>query len=119
MQAPTAEQKALIAKGRTAFTNVGCASCHTPAMHLAQTRFEEPTARGNGNFYDHALAKKDPNYDPKRPFSVDILKDTDEPRAEAVIRSLEACRPDIFYANLRKTVALIAKKLCRLEEIDR
>ena len=83
VQAPTAEQKALIAKGRAAFTNVGCASCHTPAMHLAKTRFEEPTARGNGNFYDHGLAKKDPNYDPKRPFSVDILKDTDEPRAEA------------------------------------
>jgi len=83
VQAPTAEQKALIVKGRAAFTNVGCASCHTPAMHLAQTRFEEPTARGNGNFYDHGLAKKDPNYDPKRPFSVDILKDMDEPRAEA------------------------------------
>ena len=41
------------------------------------------TAHGNGNYYDHALAKKDPDYDPKRPFSFDVLKDTSEPRPEA------------------------------------
>lgn len=83
VQAPTAEQTARIAKGRAAFMSVGCASCHTPDMHLGHTRFEEPTARGNGNYYDHTLAKRDTNYDPKHPFSFDVLTDDPEPRVEA------------------------------------
>jgi hypothetical protein len=24
-------------------------------MHLGHTKFEEPTARGNGNYYDHTI----------------------------------------------------------------
>ena len=69
-------------EGTTAFTHAGCATCHTPAMRLAKTRLEEPTARGNGNYFDRALASKDANYDPKRPFFVDLLKDAEEPRVE-------------------------------------
>jgi CxxC motif-containing protein (DUF1111 family) len=52
-------------------------------MPLLDTRFEEPTLRGNGHYYDAALAKLDPDYDPKRPFAFDVLKDAQPPRAEA------------------------------------
>jgi Di-haem oxidoreductase, putative peroxidase len=80
---PTAEQSAQIEAGRKEFMDIGCASCHTPEMTLVHTRFEEPTARGNGSYYDHALAKHDAGYDPRRPFSFDILKEAQPPRAEA------------------------------------
>jgi CxxC motif-containing protein (DUF1111 family) len=83
VQAPHADDKKRIDAGRALFTTVGCASCHTPEMTLANTRFEEPTLRGNGNYYDPALAKLDPTYDPKRPVAFDILKDAKPPRAEA------------------------------------
>ena len=82
-QAPSAEDLAKIEAGRKLFASIGCASCHTPEMPLANTRFEEPTLRGNGNYYDQALAKLDPSYDPKRPFAFDILKDAKPPQAEA------------------------------------
>jgi mono/diheme cytochrome c family protein len=83
VQAPSSQDRARIEAGRALFTSVGCATCHTPEMTLANTRFEEPTLRGNGNYYDAALAKLDPNYDPKRPFAFDVLKDAKAPRAEA------------------------------------
>lgn len=83
VKAPTNEQVARIQAGRAAFDAIGCASCHTPEMRLANTRFEEPTSRGNGYYHDQALAKRDPGYDPKRPFAFDILKDAQTPRAEA------------------------------------
>jgi CxxC motif-containing protein (DUF1111 family) len=82
VKAPSADEAKRIESGRAAFAAVGCASCHTPEMPLANTRFEEPTLRGNGNYYDAALARKDANYDPKRPFAFDILKDAQPPRAE-------------------------------------
>jgi cytochrome c peroxidase len=80
---PTPGQTAQIAAGRKAFAAIGCASCHTPEMVLMNTRFEEPTLRGNGNYYYAALAKQDPNFDPKRPAWFDILKQAQPPRAEA------------------------------------
>lgn len=80
---PTPEQTAQIAAGRKAFSAIGCASCHTPEMTLTNTRFEEPTLRGNGNYYNPVLAKQDPGYDPKRPAWFDILKQAQPPRAEA------------------------------------
>jgi cytochrome c peroxidase len=83
VQAPSAEGAARIERGRKLLADVGCASCHRPEMPLINTRFEEPTARGNGNYYDQALAKLDTNYDPKRPAAFDILKDAQPPRAEA------------------------------------
>ena len=79
---PSPEDAARVEAGRRAFAQVGCASCHTPQMPLLNTRFEEPTLRGNGHYYDAALAKLDPDYDPKRPFAFDILKDAQPPRAE-------------------------------------
>jgi mono/diheme cytochrome c family protein len=99
VQPPTAEEKALIVKGSALFASAGCASCHTPAMHLAQTRFEEPTARGNGNYYDHALAKHDPNYDPKRPFAFDVLKDMGNPLPEADPKGGVVVR---LYSDMRR-----------------
>ena len=62
---------------------LGCATCHTPEMPLLNTRFEEPTLRGRGQYYDAALARLDPGYDPKRPFAFDILQEAQPPRAEA------------------------------------
>ena len=83
VQMPSAEELARIDAGRSLFSTIGCASCHRPEMTLTNTRFEEPTLRGNGNFYDQALAKLDTHYDPKHPAAFDILKDAQEPRAEA------------------------------------
>jgi mono/diheme cytochrome c family protein len=80
--APNAGDQAKIAAGRAAFGAIGCAACHTPEMRLANTRFEEPTLRGNGNYYDRALAARDPGYDPKRPFAFDLLRDAKPPRVE-------------------------------------
>ena len=83
VQPPGAEDLARIDAGRKLFADIGCAGCHRPEMPLTNTRFEEPTLKGNGNYYDQALAKLDPNYDPKRPAAFDILKDAQPPRAEA------------------------------------
>ena len=58
--APTAEDTARIAAGRAAFASIGCATCHTPEMRLESTVFEEPTLRGNGNYYDATLAAPRP-----------------------------------------------------------
>jgi hypothetical protein len=71
-----------IEAGRRAFVAIGCARCHTPEMRLQNTRFEEPTLRGNGHYYDAALATLDKDYDPKRPFAFDVLTDAQAPRAE-------------------------------------
>jgi CxxC motif-containing protein (DUF1111 family) len=73
-----------IERGRKLFAQVGCASCHVPEMRLANTVFEEPTNRGGGNYVDRFLAGKDPDYDPKRPVRMDLLKDSDAPRIEAL-----------------------------------
>jgi hypothetical protein len=83
VKAPSAEDAARVEAGRRAFAAVGCATCHTPEMVLLNTRFEEPTLRGNGFYYDAPLAKLDPDYDPKRPFTFDVLKDAQPPHAEA------------------------------------
>ena len=99
VQRPTSDQTALIGKGRAAFDAAGCATCHVPEMHLAHTRFEEPTLRGNGNFYDEELAKKDPNYDPKRPFTFDVLSDAMEPRVEAAAKGGAILR---LYGDLKR-----------------
>jgi mono/diheme cytochrome c family protein len=81
--APDDAAKARIEKGRQLFTQIGCANCHIPEMHLAKTVFEEPNLGGGGNYIDHFLASKDPDYDPKRPVRFDLLKDAVEPRIEA------------------------------------
>src|SRR5206468_4655600 len=38
---------------------------------------------GSGDDDDQELAKRDPGYEPKRPFAFDSLKDAQPPRAEA------------------------------------
>ncbi len=81
--APTAEDTARIAAGRAAFASIGCATCHTPEMRLESTVFEEPTLRGNGNYYDATLAARDPGYDPAKPFKFDLLTEAEAPRVEA------------------------------------
>lgn len=80
---PTPAQTAQIAAGRQAFAAIGCTSCHTPEMTLLNTLFEEPTLRGNGHYYNPALVKQDPDFDPKRPARFDILTQAQPPRAEA------------------------------------
>jgi cytochrome c peroxidase len=80
---PTAADRARIEDGRRVFGEIGCADCHRPEMRLQSTVFEEPTLRGNGNYYDPSLAAKDPAYDPRRPVRFDLLRDAQEPRVEA------------------------------------
>jgi CxxC motif-containing protein (DUF1111 family) len=82
-QAIGAEDLARVASGRKVFEALGCATCHTPEMPLLNTRFEEPTLRGRGQYYDAALTALDPDYDPKRPFAFDLLQDAQPPRADA------------------------------------
>jgi mono/diheme cytochrome c family protein len=83
VKAPGSDDVARIEAGRKAFGTIGCASCHTPEMPLLNTRFEEPTLRGNGHYYDAALAALDSGYDPKRPFAFDVLTEAQAPRVEA------------------------------------
>jgi CxxC motif-containing protein (DUF1111 family) len=52
-------------------------------MRLYNTVFEEPTRRGNGNYYDPILLEKDEGYDLERPVTFDLLTDAQAPRAEA------------------------------------
>jgi hypothetical protein len=80
---PSDEDRGRIERGRIAFGEVGCDSCHLPELRLHNSVFEEPTARGNGHYYDQVLAAKDPDYDPQRPVRFDLLQDAQEPRAEA------------------------------------
>ena len=82
-QALSADDAGRVEAGRKVFAALGCATCHTPEMPLLNTRFEEPTLRGRGQYYDAALARLDPAYDPKRPFAFDILQEAQPPRAEA------------------------------------
>jgi cytochrome c peroxidase len=72
-----------IRNGRAAFETAGCAACHMPELRLENTVFEEPTLRGNGNYYNQRLAERDPGYDPERPVRFDLLVDSQEPRVEA------------------------------------
>lgn len=81
--APDEPTRAKIERGRAAFEEVGCAQCHVPELRLDDTVFEEPTLRGNGNYYNQRLAERDPGYDPARPVRFDILLDAEPPRAEA------------------------------------
>jgi hypothetical protein len=80
---PSDADRARIAAGRAAFSAIGCATCHQPEMRLENTVFEEPTLRGNGSYYDAALAARDPGYDPAKPFRFDLLTDAETPRVEA------------------------------------
>jgi hypothetical protein len=80
---PSAEQTAQIERGRAAFDAARCSSCHLPSMKLENTMFEEPSARGGGNYYDKFLASKDPGYTPERPARFDLVKDAQEPRLVA------------------------------------
>jgi len=81
--APDEQTLAEIRRGRSSFEKVGCAACHMPELRLENTVFEEPTLRGNGNYYNQRLAERDPGYDPERPVRFDILLDSQPPRAEA------------------------------------
>ena len=80
---PDTAALAEIDRGRAVFEQVGCAVCHVPELRLEDTVFEEPTLRGNGNYYNRKLAERDPGYDPARPFRFDVLVDSQPPRVEA------------------------------------
>lgn len=99
VQALSAEDAGRVDAGRKAFASLGCATCHTPEMPLLNTRYEEPTLRGRGQYYDAALAKLDPDYDPKRPFTFDVLQDAQPPKAEARAGGGAAIR---LYGDLKR-----------------
>lgn len=82
VKAPDDVTRATIERGRAAFVAAGCDSCHMPELHLENTIFEEPTARGNGQYYNQRLAGKDRHYDPQLPVRFDLLTDAQPPRLE-------------------------------------
>lgn len=79
---PSATDVQRITQGRKLFDDVGCSSCHMPELHLGNTVFEEPTKRGNGNYFDPYLAEHEPGYDPEHPLSFDLATMAQEPRVE-------------------------------------
>ncbi len=105
VEAPSAEDAAAIARGSVAFEQVGCSSCHLPELHLRNTVFEEPTLRGNGNYYSPALAERDTGYDLERAFRFDLLEVAEEPRAEPHPDGGALLRP---YSDFRR------HHMCRL-----
>lgn len=88
-----------IGRGRSAFDKAGCAACHMSELELENTVFEEPTLRGNGNYYNQQLAERDAGYDPKRPARFDILVDSQPPRVEADPGGGAIVRP---YGDLKR-----------------
>jgi CxxC motif-containing protein (DUF1111 family) len=98
---PTAADSARVAAGRAAFLTIGCGGCHTPELRLASTVFEEPTTRGGGNYYDAALAARDPAYDPARPFRFDLASDAEAPRLEPDPDGVAVVR---LYGDLKRHV---------------
>ena len=52
VQPLSADDAGRVEAGRKVFAALGCATCHTPEMPLLNTRFEEPTLRGRGQYYD-------------------------------------------------------------------
>ena len=73
---PDAAATARIEKGRQLFTQVGCASCHIPEMHLAKTVFEEPNLGGGAQLHRPLPGQQGiSTTTPKRPVDVDLLKD--------------------------------------------
>ena len=83
MADPDAATLSEIGNGRAVFERVGCAACHVPELRLQNTVFEEPTLRGNGNYYNQRLAERDEGYDPARPVRFDLLTEAQPPRVEA------------------------------------
>jgi cytochrome c peroxidase len=90
---------ATVEKGRALFQKAGCAGCHLPEMRLQNTVFEEPTNRGNGAYYDHALAAKDKDYDPARAVRFDVLGDTQPPHAA---RLSDGSGQILLYGDLKR-----------------
>ena len=50
VQALSPDDAGRVEAGRKVFDALGCATCHTPEMPLLNTRFEEPTLRGRGQY---------------------------------------------------------------------
>lgn len=99
VEAPTAAELAEIAQGKAAFSKAQCTSCHVPEMHLNNTIYEEPTKRGNGNYFDPVTAKGDATYSVDKPFLVDLMKDAEAPRLEADTQGGAVVR---LYGDLKR-----------------
>jgi cytochrome c peroxidase len=96
---PTPEDAAAIGNGRALFMEIGCASCHVPALELDNTVFEEPTLRGNGHYYNENLAALGVGYDPDSPISFDMTEAGDRPR---VVRNENGGATVRLYGDLRR-----------------
>ena len=76
-----ANRRAAIERGEQLFTQVGCASCHTPAMYLNNRFYTEPSP------YNVAVTAKPPFPiltvgDVPKPFSFDLTRQGPGPRPE-------------------------------------
>ena len=70
-------------RGATLFGQLGCDTCHTPEMHLLDPIFEEPTLRGEGNFFDSQMDPTATHLEPLSPFSFHLGHQGDFPRPHA------------------------------------
>jgi len=71
-----------IREGEALFSSIGCAECHVPELRLDDPRFEEPTRRGRGHFFDREIDPGATFLDPDAPFVFDLVREGDFPRLE-------------------------------------
>lgn len=93
-------KKAAIERGEALFTQVGCASCHTPAMYLNNRFYSEPSPYNSGT----TILKVS---DVPRPFSYDLTKDGPGPRPERTSdgRAIVRAFTDLKRHNIRDAAA--------------
>jgi hypothetical protein len=103
-----AEEKASIARGEAKFAQIGCASCHTPRLHLKDPTFREPSSTEGFNFpvfwinhidpatlEIHGTDPKPYGYDPAHPVTFNL---TQNPVWERTCRRLHL-KSQRFGAN--------------------
>ncbi len=71
-------QRAAIDRGRTLFTQIGCATCHVPQLTLNNPTFSEPSQNAafrDGDTFPAGQSTKTEGVDPANPITFDLTKD--------------------------------------------
>ena len=79
---PSADIANAIARGENLFSQIGCADCHVPELQLDDPRFDEPTMRGDGNYFDTDIDPVATSLRADQPASFNLARDGDFPRLQ-------------------------------------